>query len=89
MNAIVSNWGSFVDWAKMHADEITPATAVIGLAVGVVGFGFTIWQLHLTQTALKATNTYSIQKDAREIAARLQNDPNVRGYVLEHEDGKS
>ena len=56
---------------KGWKDEITTATAIIGVVVGIIGFTLTIIQLYRTQNALRAANTYQIQKDARDI---LEND---------------
>lgn len=64
---------------------------ISGLAfvAGLIGLGFTIYQIHNTNETLQATNAYSIQKDARELVTALQNDKAFRQYVLENDPNAS
>jgi hypothetical protein len=60
---------------------------ISGLAfvAGLIGLGFTIYQINNTNLTLQATNAYTIQKDARELVTSLQNDKSFREYVLEND----
>jgi hypothetical protein len=62
--------------------------AVLGFAVGILGFILTFNQFVNTINTLQATNAYAIQKDARDLALALQNDPSYKDYVLDHNPNK-
>lgn len=61
-------------WLRTNVDPVTSLAAIVGVAVSIIGFGATIYQLSSTATALRATNTYQIQKDGRELDDVLQKD---------------
>lgn len=63
-------------WAKLksNSDQIGAASAIVGVLVGVAGFGFTYYQLSSATGVLQATNAYEIQKDARELVDGLASD---------------
>ena len=61
MRAILREW----------KDEIVGICAMLGVLVGVLGFGFTLYQLSKTTETLRAGNTYTIQKDGRELIEKL------------------
>jgi len=61
-------------WLGTNSDEIGAVGAVVGVLVGIIGFGATWYQLSSTSTALRAANGYSIQKDAREMIDKLYAD---------------
>ncbi|RWL81905.1 MAG: hypothetical protein EOR67_28650 [Mesorhizobium sp.] len=58
-------------WLQRKSDEIQAAAAILGVVVGFIGFGATWWQLRSANNSLQASNTYTIQHDAREIAAEV------------------
>ena len=58
-------------WLKENAD---PAMVVIT----TLGFAFTVWQLQQANTALKASNGYEVQKDAREYIKEILSDASFR-----------
>jgi hypothetical protein len=62
-------------WLTTYKDPIGCAAAIGGVVIGLVGFGATIYQLRSTAAALRATNSYQIQKDARELVDKIQSDP--------------
>ncbi|MER9416706.1 hypothetical protein NKI95_12100 [Mesorhizobium sp. M0306] len=64
-------------WLKKNTDQITSAAAIAGVLVAGVGFWVTWYQLSETTAALKASNTYTIQNDGRELLDVVQG----RGYV--------
>lgn len=66
---------------KTYSDEIASAAAIIGILVGVVGFGLTYCQLRSTSQALQAANSYQIQKDAREIIDGVAGDPKFVAFI--------
>lgn len=57
----------------------------IGALATIVGFALTVWQLNEAGTALRASNSYQIQKDSRDLIASLLDDREFRDYV----DGKT
>lgn len=59
---------------KKFSEEIGSLAAIIGVCVGIIGFGFTIFQIKSANNTLQATNAYQIQKDARELAAEVSRD---------------
>jgi hypothetical protein len=61
-------------WLSTHKDEIGSAAAMVGVVVAVCGFGVTACQLQSTTSALRASNAYSIQKDARELVGQVRNE---------------
>src|SRR4051794_34916380 len=67
----------FAGWLGRNADEISSFSALLGLVIGILGFGLTIWQLHETNIALRSTNTYAIQHDARELFDQV----NAKGSI--------
>lgn len=71
-------------WLKDHVDAITSGAAILGVIVGAVGFWVTWYQLSATTAALKASNTYTIQSDARELLDTLEQRNFVRALI----DGK-
>lgn len=73
-----------LDWFKDNSDAITGVASV----VAIFGFGVTIYQLHQTQVALKASNTYAIQKDYREMAVETMRDAAFEDFVLKHSKTK-
>jgi hypothetical protein len=79
MEILEAAW-SFVS-VKNNADAIAAISASIGVLVSAFGFALTYSQLKHTQHALRATNTYAIQKDARELMANVINDAGVIEYI--------
>jgi hypothetical protein len=63
-----------MSFLKKHSDEIGSLAAIFGVLIGLVGFSMTIYQLWSTDRTLQATNSYQIQKDAREIISDISQD---------------
>ncbi|WP_162256733.1 hypothetical protein [Mesorhizobium sp. Root695] len=59
-----------------NSAAIQSGAAIAGVLVGIFGFGATICQLSATKNALQASNTYTIQHDARELITAIN--PNIR-----------
>lgn len=59
-------------WLKDNSDAVQAVAAVAGVVVAAIGFFVAYWQLSSTSAALKASNTYTIQHDARELAGQVQ-----------------
>jgi hypothetical protein len=80
-------------WLRDNSNEIVAATSVLGVLVGIIGFAFTVWQLRTTTDTLRASNTYDIQRDARELAENIQDNgfiPKlVAGTLPAEERGKA
>lgn len=55
-------------WLKDNSEAIQAVAAVAGVLVAAVGFFVAYWQLSLTSAALRASNTYTIQQDSRDLA---------------------
>lgn len=72
------------EWLVVYKDKISSAASIVGLAIALGGFWLTIAQLGRTAEALRATNSYQIQKDARELAEKLRVD-NVFGRACRPE----
>jgi hypothetical protein len=70
------------EWLVTYKDKIGSAASIFGLLIGLGGFWLTIAQLGRTAEALRATNSYQIQKDARELAEKIRAD-NVFRRALE------
>lgn len=68
-------------WLKTNSEAIGSFAAIAGLIVSVLGFGLTIWQLSETSEALRASNTYNIQKDARELINEVAARKNVVALI--------
>ena len=70
-------------------EKITASAAIIAILVGIAGFVATVlqlsWardQLARTEQTLRASNTYQVQKDARELLLnRLVNDQELRSVL--------
>ncbi|MGE0282194.1 MAG: hypothetical protein AB7P20_16495 [Rhizobiaceae bacterium] len=73
--------GRLANWLRTWKDEITAAAALLGVVIGVVGFGMTWLQLSRTTETLQASNAYQIQKDARELIENLLAKPEFRKAV--------
>lgn len=58
-------------WLKDHSDAIGSLAAIAGVIIGIVGFWFTITQLSATERTLRASNSYQIQSDARELVGEI------------------
>lgn len=70
-----------MSWLKDHSDAIQSAAAIVGVVVAIVGFGLTIWQLVDTNAALRASNTYDIQRDARDLVDDIQENGLVQQFA--------
>jgi hypothetical protein len=62
---------------KLLKDNADP----IMVLVTVAGFGLTIWQLSAAGSALRASNSYEIQRDSRELIGSMLSDQEFRDYV--------
>ncbi|RUV18899.1 hypothetical protein [Mesorhizobium sp. M7A.F.Ca.MR.245.00.0.0] len=71
------------NWLGEKSGEIQAVAAILGVVVGIVGFGATAWQLRSANYSLQASNTYTIQHDARELAAQVLS----RGFVKKLRQG--
>ncbi|PKA43208.1 hypothetical protein CWR43_14270 [Rhizobium sullae] len=69
----MSCWKSWND----NSNGIAAVAAIVGLFVSGAGFWFGYHQLQETSRALQASNSYSIQKDARELNEKLQENGNI------------
>jgi len=69
-------------WLKEYSSEITSATAICGVIVGVIGFSFTILQLIRTENTLRASNTYEVQRDARDLIEKISADARFSEFLL-------
>ncbi|UGX94290.1 hypothetical protein G6321_00053655 [Bradyrhizobium barranii subsp. barranii] len=67
-----------------HKDTITGLSFIAGL----IGLGFTIYQVGKTNSTLQATNGYAIQKDAREMIGTLRGEKAFSDYVLRFDPNK-
>ncbi len=76
------------DWFTANADAVTGVASFAGVLIAIIGFAFTIYELRQAQTALKASNTYAIQKDAREMAIETLKDTEFDDFVLKHDKTK-
>jgi len=85
---VLSGMSWISSWVGKSPDETMTTAAVLTLIVSIVGFAFAIVQLNKTQRALRASNTYAIQKDGRDLVDALRKDDAFRSYVLEHEVSK-
>ncbi|HEY0331870.1 MAG TPA: hypothetical protein VGC77_22575 [Rhodopseudomonas sp.] len=56
-------------------------TSVLGVLIGLVGFYLTFTQLTRTEQTLRASNTYQVQKDAREIISKIMGDAKFRATL--------
>jgi hypothetical protein len=74
----MSRLGTFL---RTHKDEIGAATALLGVAIGSVGFYLTYAQLSRTEQTLRAANTYQVQKDAREIITKIMAETSFRASL--------
>ena len=72
------------NWLKDNADQAQALGALAGILVSVIGFGAAYVQLRSANTALQASNAYSIQKDGRELLDIVQQN----GFVRDLVDGK-
>jgi hypothetical protein len=73
--------GRLWKFLKDHHDQIGSTTALLGLVVGIGGFTLTIQQLQSTAQALRASNTYQVQKDARELVDKVRVDERFRAAM--------
>ncbi|RVB64856.1 hypothetical protein, partial [Mesorhizobium sp. M7A.F.Ca.CA.002.03.2.1] len=69
-------------WLKTNSDAIQAGSAILGVAVAVIGFWLTIYQLSSANHSLQASNTYTIQHDAREIISEIISRGNVRPLIM-------
>jgi predicted house-cleaning noncanonical NTP pyrophosphatase (MazG superfamily) len=76
-----------MNWIKTNADAIGAICAIGGLLVVLIGFPLTIYQLISTERTLRASNTYEIQKDARDIIEKIISDIDFRKFLKEKEAG--
>ncbi|MDG3041616.1 hypothetical protein [Roseicyclus marinus] len=60
-----------LNFLKKHSEEISAAAALLGVVIASLGFAITIHQLSLTERALRASNAYQIQSDARDLAQEM------------------
>jgi hypothetical protein len=72
-------------WLKTRKDEITAGVAILAVLVNILGFWFTISQLSRATSTLQATNTYQVQKDARDVLEKILAEPEfgdaIRGKI--------
>jgi hypothetical protein len=52
---------------KKHSEAIGAASSIFGLVIAVAGFWITIHQIIETKRTLQASNSYEIQRDARDL----------------------
>ncbi|RWP11020.1 hypothetical protein [Mesorhizobium sp.] len=69
-------------WLKTNSDAIQAGSAIVGVAVTIIGFGLTIYQLSSANHSLQASNTYTIQHDAREIISGIISRGNLRPLLM-------
>ena len=75
-------------WLSDNADAIQSGAAILAVLVGIGGFGF-MWdqlsktkvQISQTNKIFQASNTYQIQKDAREIVDKIKSNKSFRGAM--------
>jgi hypothetical protein len=61
------NMRSPIQFLREEEKAIVAAAAILSVVVGLFGFGMTIQQLRRAETTLRASNTYQVQKDGREL----------------------
>lgn len=71
---------------RTYSGEIASITSVLGVLIGLVGFSLTYWQLVKTERTLRASNTYEIQRDARDLVDKINADPKFSAYIKGAED---
>jgi hypothetical protein len=74
--------------ARQFFSDYKDTITALAFVAGLVGLAVTISQIHNTNVTLQATNAYTIQKDARELVTKLQEDQPFREYVLENDPNK-
>lgn len=70
-----------LEWLDHNADAITAFAAIAATIIALIGFGLTIAQLYQTQLALRAGNTYAIQKDGRELVGEIFGDGSFSAFL--------
>jgi hypothetical protein len=58
-------------WWNDNAGAMQAFAAIAGVIVALIGFCFALYQLSATTDALQASNAYTIQRDARQIAGEF------------------
>jgi hypothetical protein len=74
-------------WLVSQKEPIASATAIGGVVIALFGFGLTICQLRSTADALRAANSYQIQKDARELVDKIASDPSFVQTIQQGQNG--
>ena len=74
----------FLKWK----DVISGLGTILGVLIGIVGFGTTIYQLSDAKSVLRASNAYNIQRDARDLVKSLQDHNDFRDYVMSFDTRK-
>lgn len=79
---------SALEFLRTYESEIGSAAmilatvaATVGAVAAIIGIGFTAFQIRQAARALRASNTYQIQKDIRELIDRLKKDPDFNHIV--------
>ena len=75
----IKRWlAASTEWLVTYKDKITTGAAIATAVIALGGFWLTITQLSNTAAALRAANSYQIQKDARELADKIRSDTGFR-----------
>lgn len=70
---------------ELRRQPITAASAFFGVIVAASGFYVTSSRLSDGATALKASNAYTIQKDARELLTRIYDSGHIKRLIDGHD----
>lgn len=75
-------------YLKAHETLVSAGSdiaSVVALILTAIALGFTGWQVHGNNRQVKARSIYDIQKDAREVASRFFQDPEIAKNLLSKE----
>jgi hypothetical protein len=75
------NMRSPIQFLREEEKAIVTAAAILSVVVGLFGFGMTIQQLRRAETTLRASNTYQVQKDGRELLQDVNKEASFQAFM--------